>query len=245
MSGEAGHPSLLGLWCQAMSYRRDGRTWPVGDAATAQWIRDGTTPGLTIDSAILLVFESYATLALPDDHACMDTCLVDVLAMHGPHPWWLGFLLTGTDDDDTTPDLPPVPLFVSWEYVLVEAGPSQAASRHRHTVRQRLVRAVAARVRHGHLRCRDGGTALSAFFTPRFVKWFGYGMTHVIIAVALLLTAALIWSAARNSPRWQTTTGPVRPKLMAAAKLTITWQMSFLYAVAFGGFFAFSTYLPT
>lgn len=111
-----------------MSYRRDGRTWPVGDTATVRWIRDGTTPGLTIDSAIPLVFESYATLALPAVHACMDTCLVDVLAMHGPHPWWLGYLLTGTDDDDTTPDLPPVPLFVSWEYVLVEAGPSQAAS---------------------------------------------------------------------------------------------------------------------
>lgn len=90
-----------------------------------------------------------------------------------------------------------------------------------------------------------GGTALSSFFTPRFVKWFGYGATHVIIAVALLLTAALMWSAARNSPRWQPTTESVVPKLMAAAKLTITWQMSFLYAVAFGGFVAFSTYLPT
>ena len=28
-------------------------------------------------------------------------------------------------------------------------------------------------------------------------------------------------------------------------KLPVTWQMSFLYAVAFGGFVAFSTYLPT
>ncbi len=35
------------------------------------------------------------------------------------------------------------------------------------------------------------------------------------------------------------------PKLRAAAKLPVTWQMSFLYAVAFGGFVAFSTYLPT
>jgi NNP family nitrate/nitrite transporter-like MFS transporter len=33
--------------------------------------------------------------------------------------------------------------------------------------------------------------------------------------------------------------------LAAAAKLPLTWQMSFLYAVAFGGFVAFSTYLPT
>ncbi len=35
------------------------------------------------------------------------------------------------------------------------------------------------------------------------------------------------------------------PKLTAAAKLPLTWQMSFLYAVVFGGFVAFSTYLPT
>ena len=90
-----------------------------------------------------------------------------------------------------------------------------------------------------------GGTALSSFFTPRFVKWFGYTQTHVIIAVALVLTAALIWFAASNSPRWQPTTESVLPKLAAAAKLGITWQMSFLYAVAFGGFVAFSTYLPT
>ena len=36
-----------------------------------------------------------------------------------------------------------------------------------------------------------GGTALSAFFTPRFVDWFGYTATHVIIAVALVATAAI------------------------------------------------------
>ena len=35
------------------------------------------------------------------------------------------------------------------------------------------------------------------------------------------------------------------PKLAAAAKLPLTWQMAFLYAVTFGGFVAFSTYLPT
>ena len=27
-----------------------------------------------------------------------------------------------------------------------------------------------------------GGTALSAFFTPRFVEWFGYTATHLILA---------------------------------------------------------------
>src|SRR5262245_1648053 len=90
-----------------------------------------------------------------------------------------------------------------------------------------------------------GGTALSAFFTPRFVTWFGYTITHVIIAVALVAVALIVWSAMRDSPAWRPNTDAVVPKLAAAAKLPITWQMAFLYAVAFGGFVAFSTYLPT
>ena len=49
----------------------------------------------------------------------------------------------------------------------------------------------------------------------------------------------------RDSPAWKPNLAPVVPKLAAAAKLPLTWQMSFLYAVAFGGFVAFSTYLPT
>lgn len=90
-----------------------------------------------------------------------------------------------------------------------------------------------------------GGTALSAFFTPRFVDWFGYTATHVIIAIALIATASLMWLVARDSPAWRPSTDPVLPKLAAAVRLPVTWQMSFLYAVVFGGFVAFSTYLPT
>ena len=90
-----------------------------------------------------------------------------------------------------------------------------------------------------------GGTALSAFFTPRFVDWFGYTLTHVIVAVALVLTAILIWAQLRDAPDWKPTKEPILPKLVAALELPVTWQMSALYAVAFGGFVAFSTYLPT
>ncbi|MEV0800661.1 MFS transporter [Kribbella sp. NPDC050281] len=90
-----------------------------------------------------------------------------------------------------------------------------------------------------------GGTALSAFFTPRFVQWFGYGATHVIIAAALVVVAGIVWTMMRDSPIWVSNADPVVPKLVAAARLPVTWQMAFLYAVAFGGFVAFSTYLPT
>jgi NNP family nitrate/nitrite transporter-like MFS transporter len=90
-----------------------------------------------------------------------------------------------------------------------------------------------------------GGTALSSFFTPRFVRWFGYTQTHVIVAVAVALVGVLIWLLMRDSPRWSSNTQPVVPKLTGALKLPVTWEMSFLYAVTFGGFVAFSTYLPT
>lgn len=90
-----------------------------------------------------------------------------------------------------------------------------------------------------------GGTALSAYFTPRFVKWFGETTTFMLMAIALLVLAAVCWTLMQNSPRWAPNTDKVTPKLIAALKLPVTWELSFLYAVVFGGFVAFSTYLPT
>jgi MFS transporter, NNP family, nitrate/nitrite transporter len=89
------------------------------------------------------------------------------------------------------------------------------------------------------------GTALSAFFTPRFVKWFGLMNTHIIVAVALAVTALIAFLMLRDSPAFHPNTEPVIPKLRDAAKLGVTWEMSFLYAIVFGGFVAFSNYLPT
>jgi MFS transporter, NNP family, nitrate/nitrite transporter len=90
-----------------------------------------------------------------------------------------------------------------------------------------------------------GGTALSAFFTPRLVRTIGYIPTHLLIAGALIVVGAVLWLLMRDSPAWKPNLAPVVPKLAAAAKLPVTWQMAFLYAVTFGGFVAFSTYLPT
>ena len=62
-----------------------------------------------------------------------------------------------------------------------------------------------------------GGTALSAFFTPRFVDWFGYAVTHVIIAVALVAVAFLVLVGACATRRCGSpNTDPVVPKLVAA-----------------------------
>ncbi|MFV0254149.1 MAG: MFS transporter [Beutenbergiaceae bacterium] len=90
-----------------------------------------------------------------------------------------------------------------------------------------------------------GGTALSSFFTPRMVSALGYQTTHLIIAAALVLGAAACWVWLRDAPGWNPSRTPVLPKLVAAARLPIAWHMAVLYAVIFGGFVAFSTYLPT
>jgi MFS transporter, NNP family, nitrate/nitrite transporter len=88
------------------------------------------------------------------------------------------------------------------------------------------------------------GTAVSAFFTPRLAAGIGYVPTHLVIASVMVAMAAVVWFLLKESPAWSPNPQPVVPRVLDALKLPITWQMSFLYAVVFGGFVAFSTYLP-
>lgn len=109
---------------------RDGSTWRIGTAAEVAWIADGTTASRTITAAIPAVFEAYATVELPvggegqDGH---DRAVLALLSEQSAgQPWWLGYLDTGADDI-VFPDAPPVILYSGWSYVLVQAGPEQAA----------------------------------------------------------------------------------------------------------------------
>lgn len=88
------------------------------------------------------------------------------------------------------------------------------------------------------------GTAVSAFLTPRLAASIGYVPTHFLIAGVMVVMAAIVWFGMKESPAWTPNLNPVVPRVMSALKLPITWQMSFLYAVVFGGFVAFSTFLP-
>jgi len=110
---------------------KDGRTWRIGTGAEVAWIADHTPAGLAVTAAIPPVFDAYATIELPyggdgqDDH---DQALLALLTEQSAgQPWWLGYLDTGADDI-VFPDAPKVTLYAGWPYVLVEAGPDQAAT---------------------------------------------------------------------------------------------------------------------
>jgi len=88
------------------------------------------------------------------------------------------------------------------------------------------------------------GTAVSAMFTPRLAQDIGYLPTHLVIAAALVVMAVLVWFFMRESPQWQPNNEKLVPKVIGALKLPVTWEMAFLYGIVFGGFVAFSTFLP-
>jgi hypothetical protein len=110
---------------------RDGSAWCIGTDAEVAWIVTGTTSARTITAAIPPVFEAYATVVLPpwgegqnQHHRAM---LAPLREQSADQPWWLGYLYTGADDI-VFPDAPKVTLYWGWHYVLVEAGPEQAAT---------------------------------------------------------------------------------------------------------------------
>jgi hypothetical protein len=120
-----------------VSYWKDGREWRIGTDADVAWIQESTVPGLSITSAIPTVFAAYATIVVPDkdegraEHSRLTLRLLS--EQSGDQPWWLGYLDTGADDV-VFPDAPRVTLYADWRYVLVQAGPAEAA-RWRHDLR--------------------------------------------------------------------------------------------------------------
>ncbi len=110
---------------------KDGQTWRVGTSAEVAWIDDGTSIGMTISAAIPQVFEAYATLVLPGGGQRQlrhDRAVLAVLKRNSANqPWWLGYLDTGVHDV-VFPGAPMVTLHHGWRYMLVEAGPQQAAT---------------------------------------------------------------------------------------------------------------------
>ena len=90
-----------------------------------------------------------------------------------------------------------------------------------------------------------GGTAISALTTVKLYTGAGEQAPFLITAVVLAVYAVASWLVLRDAPGRTAPTGSLMSRLSANARLPITWQACILYAVAFGGYVAFSVYLPS
>ncbi|MEI8406595.1 MULTISPECIES: MFS transporter [unclassified Kribbella] len=90
-----------------------------------------------------------------------------------------------------------------------------------------------------------GGTAISALTTVKLYSNVGHRIPFLITAVTLAVYAVAAWLVLRDAPGRKPAQGSLLTRLIANAKLPISWQACILYAVAFGGYVAFSVYLPS
>ena len=89
-----------------------------------------------------------------------------------------------------------------------------------------------------------GGTAISALTTVKLYTNVGDKAPFLITAALLAVYAIAAWLVLRDAPGRTVPTTSLAARLSANARLPITWQACILYAVAFGGYVAFSVYLP-
>ena len=91
-----------------------------------------------------------------------------------------------------------------------------------------------------------GGTAIAAFSTVQIADHWGRPAPFILVAALLGLYALVARVMLVNPPR---TTSPATGSIWARAwqtlKQPVTLKLSWLYAIGFGGFVAFSVYLPT
>jgi NNP family nitrate/nitrite transporter-like MFS transporter len=89
-----------------------------------------------------------------------------------------------------------------------------------------------------------GGTAISALTTVKLVAAHGtvtpFAVTAAVLAVYAVLAALLL----RDAPGRAIPSQPLSRRLASTLRLQVTWQAAALYAVLFGGYVAFSVYLP-
>ncbi|WP_417159174.1 nitrate/nitrite transporter [Streptomyces gilvifuscus] len=90
-----------------------------------------------------------------------------------------------------------------------------------------------------------GGTAISALTTVKLVDAHSMSTPFLITAGVLAAYAVMAALVLRDAPGRTVPTEPLGRRLAATLRLGVTWQASVLYAVAFGGYVAFSVYLPT
>jgi NNP family nitrate/nitrite transporter-like MFS transporter len=90
-----------------------------------------------------------------------------------------------------------------------------------------------------------GGTAISAFSTVQLRDQFGDSVPFDLVAVLLVAYAVTAWLLLVDRPDRVVATGSVLARTIVTLRMRTTIELALLYAVAFGGFVAFSVYLPT
>nr|WP_246136518.1 MFS transporter [Leekyejoonella antrihumi] len=89
-----------------------------------------------------------------------------------------------------------------------------------------------------------GGTAISALTTVQLYTNLGHHAPFLITAALLAVYAVVAWFMLRDAPGRVVPTTSFTTRLAANLRLPITWQASVLYGASFGGYVAFSVYLP-
>lgn len=90
-----------------------------------------------------------------------------------------------------------------------------------------------------------GGTAISALTTVKLTAHLGIHAPFLLVAGVLAVFGVAAAAVLRDAPGRAVPSQPALARLAATLRLRITWQAAALYAVGFGGFVAFSVYLPT
>jgi MFS transporter, NNP family, nitrate/nitrite transporter len=90
-----------------------------------------------------------------------------------------------------------------------------------------------------------GGTAISALTTVKLVTAHGIAAPFLVTALALLVYGVIAALVLRDAPGRVAPTTSLTSRLGATLRLRLTLEASALYAVVFGGYVAFSVYLPT
>ncbi len=89
------------------------------------------------------------------------------------------------------------------------------------------------------------GTAVAAFSTVAIIDVFSRPAPFVLVAVVLAVYAVIAWGLLRDAPGRVPATGSMLARTWNTLKMPVTLQLSLIYALSFGGFVAFSVYLPT
>jgi NNP family nitrate/nitrite transporter-like MFS transporter len=90
-----------------------------------------------------------------------------------------------------------------------------------------------------------GGTAISALTTVKLYTNVGDKAPFLITAAVLAVYAVVAALVLRDAPGRVVPSTSLASRIAANSRLPITWQACILYAVAFGGYVAFSVYLPS